>query len=47
MREIMNEGLTGQELQRSGAPRYGFFRGLPKLIVIVVFILGVLSLIAR
>lgn len=25
VREIMNEGLTGQELQRSGAPRYVFF----------------------
>jgi hypothetical protein len=47
LQEIMKEGLVSQELHRSGANRYGFFQGLPKLIVIAVFILGVLSLIAR
>jgi hypothetical protein len=47
VQEIMKEGLTSQELHRSGAARYGFFHGLPKLIVIAAFVLGVLSLIAR
>jgi hypothetical protein len=47
VQEIMKEGLTSQELRRSGASRYGFFHGVPKLIVILAAIFGVLSLIVR
>jgi hypothetical protein len=47
IQEIIKEGLVNQELHRSGAIRYGFFNGLLKLTIIVVFVLGTLSLIAR
>ena len=47
VQEIMKEGLTSQELHRSGVSRNGFLRGIPKLIVITVFVLGVLGLIVH
>jgi hypothetical protein len=39
--------MRSQALRKSGAARYGFFHGLPKLILILAGILGFLSLIAR
>ena len=45
--ELMKEGMISQELRRSGARRYGFFHGLPKLILILAGILGFLILLAH
>ena len=47
VKEWMDEGMTSQALHRSGAGRYGFFHGLPKLILILAGILGLISLIGR
>jgi hypothetical protein len=47
VREVMKEGLTSQELHRSGVSRNGFLQGMPRLIVITAIVLGVLGLIIR
>ena len=47
VKELMDEGMRSQALRKSGEARYGFFRGLPKLILILASILGFMSLIAR
>lgn len=47
VRELMDEGMTSQALRWSGATRRGFFHGLPKLILILASILGLVSLIAQ
>ena len=47
VKELMDEGMRSQALQRSGANRYGFFHGLPKLILLIAGILGLVILLAQ
>ncbi len=42
---MRREGLTSQQLRRSGARRNDFAHGMPRLIGITIFFLGVLGLI--
>lgn len=46
-RDLMNEGIRSQAYRRSGASRARFISKLPKFILIVLGILGVLQVIAR
>jgi hypothetical protein len=41
------EGLGSQAHYKSGALGFSLFRGLPKLIMVILGILGVLGLLAR
>jgi hypothetical protein len=47
VKELLNEGQRSQAFYRSGAPKLGLLRGLPKLIVGILGILGILALLAR
>jgi hypothetical protein len=47
VRDLQGEGMRSQEFHRSGAPRLGPLRGLPKLILILVALLGLLELLVR
>ncbi len=47
IKDLMEEGMRSQALRRSGAAKRGFFRGLPKLILILAGILGFLILLGH
>jgi hypothetical protein len=44
VRELRNEGMRNQAFHRSGAPKLAAIRGLPKLILGLMGILGLLRL---
>jgi hypothetical protein len=44
---LMEEGMRSQAHSRSGAPKPGLGHGLPKLILVLLGILGVLELVVR
>ena len=41
---FQEEGLRNQAVHRSGTPKLGLFRGLPKIILLLLGFLGILSL---
>jgi hypothetical protein len=47
VRDLQNEGIRSQSFHRSGAPRLSLLRGLPKLILILLRLLGILGLLVR
>jgi hypothetical protein len=47
IRDLQAEGMASQAFYRSGASKLGLLRGLPKLIAILLSILGVLELLIR
>jgi hypothetical protein len=47
LKDLQMEGLRSQEFHRSGAPKLDSLRGLPKLILILLGILGILELLVR
>jgi hypothetical protein len=47
IQDMQAEGLSSQAFHRSGAPKLGMLRGLPKIIVGLLGILGLLSLLIR
>jgi hypothetical protein len=47
IRDLQAEGIASQSFHRSGASKIGLLRELPKLIVILLGILGVLELLVR
>ena len=46
VRDLREEGVRSQFFHRSGAQKLGLLRGLPKLILILLGILGMLELLA-
>ncbi len=44
VKDLLNEGQRSQAFYRSGAPKLNLLRGLPKLILILLGILGILEL---
>ena len=47
VKDLLNEGQRSQAFYRSGAPKLKLLRGLPKLILILLGILGILQLLIR
>jgi hypothetical protein len=47
VRDLQNEGVRSQSFHRSGAPRLSLLRGLPKLILMLLSLLGILGLLVR
>ena len=47
VKDLLHEGQRSQAFHRSGAPKLGLMRGVPKLAMILVGILGLLSLFLR
>ena len=47
VKDLLNEGQRSQAFYRSGAPKLNLLRGLPKLILILLGILGILQLLIR
>lgn len=47
VRELMKEGTQSQAVHRSGASGRGLLRGLPKIMPILLGILGLLALLLR
>jgi hypothetical protein len=47
VRELRAEGIRSQEFYRSGAPKLGLLRSLPKFIIGLLGILGLLGLLVR
>lgn len=47
VKDLLNEGQHSQAFHRSGAPKLGLLRGLPKLIVVILGILGILELLVH
>jgi hypothetical protein len=47
IRDLQAEGMASQSFHRSGAPKRGLLRGLPKLIFTLLGILGLVSLLVR
>jgi hypothetical protein len=47
VKDLLNEGQRSQAFQRSGAPKLGLMRGVPKLAMALLGILGLLSLFFR
>jgi hypothetical protein len=47
VKDLLNEGQRSQEFHRSGAPKLGLLRGLPKLIIGLLGILGILGMLFR
>ena len=47
IRDLQAEGMTSQSFHRSGAPKLGLLRGLPKLILAILGMLGILGLLVR
>jgi hypothetical protein len=47
IRELRDEGMTNQAYYRSGASMSGILSGIPKLILIILGILGVFQIIVR
>ena len=44
LKELRNEGESSQAFHRSGAPKLSLLRGLPKVIIMLLGILGILEL---
>ena len=44
VRDLQAEGMRSQEFHRSGAPQRGGLRGVPKLILTLLALLGFLEL---
>ena len=47
IKDLMGEGQRSQAYSRSGAPKPGLLSGLPKLILILLGILGILELLVH
>ena len=47
MKDLLNEGQRSQAFHRSGAPKLGLLRGVPKFAMVLLGILGLLSLFLR
>jgi hypothetical protein len=47
LKDLRAEGMRGQELHRSGAPKMGLLNGLPRLILVLLGILGILTWLVR
>jgi hypothetical protein len=47
VKDLINEGQRSQAFLRSGAPKLGLLRGVPKLAMVLLGILGLLSLFLR
>lgn len=47
VKNLMEEGMRSQAVHRSGAPKLALLCGLPKLIVTLLGILGILALLVR
>lgn len=47
IRDLQAEGIASQSFHRSGARKLGLLRGLPKLMLTLLGILGLLSLLVR
>ena len=47
IRDLQVEGLQSQAIHRSGAPKFGLLRGLPKLIMALLAILATLGSLLR
>jgi len=47
VKNLLNEGQRSQAFYRSGAPKLGLLRGVPKLIIGLLGVLGLLGLLVR
>lgn len=47
VRELRNEGVRSQSFHRSGAPSLGLLRSVPRLLLALLGILGLLALLVR
>lgn len=47
VKDLMKEGMTSQAVHRSGAPKLALLRGVPKLIMVILGIVGILALLVR
>jgi len=47
VKNLLNEGQQSQAFYRSGAPKLGLLRGVPKLIIGLLGVLGLLGLLVR
>jgi len=47
VKDLLNEGQRSQAFYRSGAPKTSLLNGLPKLILVLLGILGILELLVR
>ena len=47
VRELREEGMTSQAYHRSGASKAGILSKIPKLILVILGILGVFQMIVR
>jgi hypothetical protein len=47
IRDLQAEGMNSQSFHRSGASKFALLRGLPRLILTLLGVLGLLSLLAR
>ena len=47
VKDLLNEGQSSQAFYRSGAPKPSLLNGLPKLILILLGILGILELLVH
>jgi hypothetical protein len=47
IKDLMDEGMRSQAFHRAGAPNLASLRGLPKLVLVVIGILGLLELLVH
>ena len=47
VKDLQGEGMRSQAFHRSGAPKIALLRGVPKLILMLLGILGALGLLIR
>lgn len=47
IRDLQAEGMASQSFNRSGAPKLGMLRGVPKLVLTLLGLLGLFSLLGR
>ena len=47
VKDLQGEGMRSQAFHRSGAPKIVLLRGLPKLILALLGVLGILKLLVR
>jgi hypothetical protein len=47
VRDLQSEGIRSQSFHRSGAPKLALLGGAPKLILMLLGILGILALLVR
>ena len=47
IRDLQNEGMNSQSFHQSGAPKLALLRGVPKLALTLLGILGLVSLLLR